>query len=80
VLQGIAGSSVSCDITIADPPPTQSDTNVYLDQQLLLSDPVNGWTWTAVNVVTLHGTACEELQSGHVAQVQVVSGCPTETK
>ena len=79
VLQTIAGASVSCDVTIADPPTTPGDTNVYLGQQLLLSDPVNGWTWTAVNVVTLHGTACQELQSGQVAQVQVVSGCPTET-
>jgi hypothetical protein len=78
VLQTIAGGSVSCDITIADPPATQGNTNVYLDQQLVLSDPVNGWTWTAANVVTLHGMACQELQSGQVAQVQVVSGCPTQ--
>ncbi len=78
VLLSIAGSSVSCDITIADPPATPGDTNVYLDQQLVLSDPVNGWTWTAADVVTLHGTACQELRSGQVAQVQVVSGCPTQ--
>jgi len=78
VLSNIATGGVSCDITIADPPPTPDETNVYLDQQLLPSDPNNGWTWTAPDVVTLHGHACAELKSGSVAEVQVVSGCPTQ--
>jgi hypothetical protein len=78
VLSAIAGGAVPCDVTVDDPPSTPDDTNVYLDQTLLLSDPNDGWTWSAPNVVTLHGAACLALQSGEVQQVQVVSGCPTQ--
>jgi hypothetical protein len=78
ILQTIAGAAVSCDITIADPPAMQGDTNVYFGQELVLYDPTNGWSWTATNVITLNGTACLELRSGMVTQVQVVSGCPTQ--
>jgi hypothetical protein len=78
ILQSIAGAGISCDITIGDPPPTQGETNVYLGQQIVDFDPDNGWTWSAPNVVTLHGVACAELQSGEVSQVQVVTGCPTQ--
>jgi hypothetical protein len=78
VFKTIAGAEVPCDITVDDPPSMQGDTNVYLDQTIVLYDPVNGWTWSAPNVVTLHGAACAELQSGAVSQVQVVSGCPTQ--
>jgi hypothetical protein len=78
IFAGIAGAGISCDITIADPPSTQDETNVYLGQTLIDFDPTNGWTWSAPDVVTLHGTACAELRSGLVSQVQVVSGCPTQ--
>jgi hypothetical protein len=78
VLSAIAGAAVPCDITVDDPPSTPGDTNVYLDQTLVLYDPDDGWTWSAPNVVTLHGAACLSLQSGQVKQVQVVSGCPTQ--
>jgi hypothetical protein len=78
VLQNIAAAGISCDISIADPPSMQGETNVYLDQQVVDYDATNGWTWSASNVVTLHGTACAELRSGQVAQVQVVTGCPTQ--
>jgi hypothetical protein len=78
VFKTIAGAEVPCDITVDDPPSSQGDTNVYLDQMIVLYDPVDGWTWSASNVVTLHGAACAELQSGAVSQVQVVSGCPTQ--
>jgi hypothetical protein len=80
VFQAIAGGEVPCDITVDNPPSTMGYTNVYLDQQLVFYDPVDGWTWTAPNVVTLHGASCDELRSGQVAQVQVVSGCPTQTQ
>lgn len=78
VLGGIAGGALSCDITVDDPPDSQGFTNVYLDQNIVLSDPDSGWTWTSSSVVTLHGAACASLKSGTVSQVQVVSGCPTE--
>jgi hypothetical protein len=78
VFSSIAGAAVPCDITVDDPPSAPGDTNVYLDQTLVLYDPADGWTWSAPNVVTLHGAACLSLQSGQVKQVQVVSGCPTQ--
>ena len=58
VFKTIAGAEVPCDITVDDPPSSQGDTNVYLDQTLVLYDPVDGWTWSSSNVVTLHGAAC----------------------
>jgi hypothetical protein len=77
VLSTIAGGLLSCDFPLADPPMDPSQTNVYLDQKLLLADPVNGWSWSSPGVVTLHGSACAALKSGAVGQVQIVSGCPT---
>ena len=78
VLQDIAAAGISCDITIADPPSVQGMTNVYLNQMVVDYDATNGWTWSASNVVSLHGTACAELRSGQVTQVHVVTGCPTQ--
>jgi hypothetical protein len=78
VLGSIAGSAISCDFTLTDPPMDLSFTNVYLDQTIVDSDPVDGWTWSAAGVVTLHGASCAKLQSGEVGQVQIVSGCPTK--
>lgn len=78
VLGAIAGAALSCDFTITDPPKDLGYTNVYLDQTVVSSDPVDGWTWSAPGVVTLHGASCEKLHSGLVAQVQIVSGCPTK--
>ena len=77
VLGAAAGAALSCDFTLTDPPMDPSDTNVYLDQTVVLADPVDGWTWSASGVVTLHGASCAKLQSGAVSQVQIVSGCPT---
>jgi hypothetical protein len=59
-------------------------TNVYFDQEVIPSDPVDGWSWKtlpsddAPAVISLHGAACAELRSGQVSQVQIVSGCPTK--
>jgi hypothetical protein len=80
VFQTIAGGEVPCDITVDNPPSSMGYTNVYLDQQLVYYDPVDGWTWSAPNVITLHGASCNELRSGAISQVQVVSGCPTQTQ
>jgi hypothetical protein len=78
VLQGIAGAAIPCDYTIADPPMDPNYTNVYLDKMIVPSSPTDGWTWTSPTTVTLHGAACSKVKSGTVAQVQIVSGCPTE--
>lgn len=78
VLGQAAGAALSCDFTLTDPPMDTTHTNVYLDQTLVLADPTDGWTWSSPGVVTLHGASCTKLQSGLVAQVQIVSGCPTQ--
>ena len=78
VLGSIAGAAISCDFVLTDPPKDLGYTNVYLDQTVLISDPVDGWTWSSPGVVTLHGAACAQLHAGLVAQVQIVSGCPTK--
>jgi hypothetical protein len=78
VLGAIASVVISCDIDLTVPPPDKDLTNVYLDQQVLPLNPVNGWWWASETVVELRGDACDRLKSGKVKQVQVVSGCPTE--
>jgi hypothetical protein len=78
VLAAAAGSAIPCTFTLADPPMDPSLTNVYFDKTVVLQDATDGWTWTASDQITLHGAACNKLHSGTVAQVQIVSGCPTE--
>ncbi len=74
----LAGLDAASDSGIADL------TNVYFDQEVVPSDPVDGWSWKvlpsgeAPAVIALHGEACAELRSGQISQVQIVSGCPTE--
>ena len=75
----IAASLISCEFTLADPPKQQGLTNVYLDGALLYQDPLNGWVWDGTDKVLLVGNACAELKSGQVQDVQVITGCPTET-
>lgn len=78
VLGDIAGIVVSCEFELPDPPEEPGFTNVYLDGELLPFDSENGWDWKTDSVVVLHGDACARLKNGEVAQVQIVSGCPTE--
>lgn len=78
VLGGIASVVISCEIDLMAPPPDKDLTNVYLDQQLLPYDVVDGWRWASETAVELRGEACDRLKTGKVKQVQVVSGCPTE--
>jgi hypothetical protein len=78
VLSAAAGSALPCEFTVDEAPEVPSLTNVYFDQEVVVSNPVNGWTWTDPTTITLHGAACDKLHSGQVSQVQIVSGCPTE--
>lgn len=78
VFSEIAAVVVSCEFDLVDPPPEEGQTNVYLDQELLPYDEVNGWRWTSPSSLELVGDACERLKDGEVGQVQIVSGCPTE--
>jgi hypothetical protein len=79
VFKGIARELVSCTFDLTDPPEEQGLTNVYFDGNVVYLDPENGWTWVDGDTVELVGAACESLKDGQVEQVQIVSGCPTET-
>lgn len=68
---------VSCDLTLAKPAEHPELTNVYLDGKILPQDEANGWTFSAGDGVTLHGSSCNDLESGAVTNIQVVVGCPT---
>jgi hypothetical protein len=75
----IASVVVSCEFDLLDPPEEPGFTNVYLDFELLPLDPIDGWDWKSEATVELRGEACNRLKNGQVKQVQIVSGCPTET-
>jgi hypothetical protein len=68
----------TCEFVLDQAPPDPTFVNVYLDQQVLDYDAVDGWTWSDSTKVTLHGQACERIADGSVGQVQVVAGCPTK--
>jgi hypothetical protein len=74
----IGAALVSCTFDLADPPEGLGLTNVYFDESVVLQDDANGWIWVDGDTIELVGAACEELRSGTVSSVQIVSGCPTE--
>lgn len=69
---------VTCDFTLASPPPDPDLVNVYFDTTVVPRDPTDGWDWTSTTSFSLRGAACDELKSGSVQQVQFVIGCPTK--
>jgi hypothetical protein len=74
----IGAALVSCTFDLADPPEGLGLTNVYFDEVVVLQDAANGWVWVDGDTIELVGAACEQLRSGSVSRVQIVSGCPTE--
>lgn len=78
VLAEIAKVAVTCEFTLVDPPDKQGMTNVYLDENVLTYNVPDGWIWKPPATVQLLGEACDRVQAGKVASVQIVSGCPTE--
>lgn len=78
VLADIAKVAITCEFTLIDPPAEQGMTNVYLDGKVLTFNIADGWIWKPPSTVRLLGEACDRVQAGKVANVQIVSGCPTE--
>jgi hypothetical protein len=68
--------ALSCSIELSEPPPDPALVNLYFDTELVVADPLNGWTFTGDRTVVVQGTACELLQSGEVLQAHVIAGCP----
>jgi len=69
---------VTCQFQLDQAPPDPDFVNVYLDGALIAYDEQNGWMWTSTTTLELRGEACDALERGEVAQVQVVAGCPTQ--
>jgi hypothetical protein len=77
-LREILGSvAISCDIALDATPPNSSLVNVYFDQRVIPLNAAHGWSWLDDRTLRIQGSRCEELKSGDVGQVQVLSGCTT---
>jgi hypothetical protein len=77
-LLGIGVSvAIGCDIELTQPPPDPDLVNVYFDDRVVGSNPDDGWVLDGEAHLSIRGSACKQLKSGDVFQVQVVAGCPT---
>lgn len=75
----IAASVASCDFTLSGAPPNTRELYVFFDDAAtpVPSDAANGWSFdTATRRFTLNGTACEQVKTGAVKDIDVVFGCP----
>lgn len=80
-LRAIAASvAISCDLPLDYEPPERDFVNVYFDGKVVAYDPEAGWEWTEDGHVAIRGTACEQLSSGDVLEVQILAGCKTVVK
>ncbi|HEV8246463.1 MAG TPA: vWA domain-containing protein [Polyangiaceae bacterium] len=71
------GVAISCSISLEHAPEDPAQVNVYFDETLVPLDAADGWDWSGTQAFEVHGTACEQLKSGAVLEVQVAYGCPT---
>ncbi|HSC87114.1 MAG TPA: hypothetical protein VLC09_07585 [Polyangiaceae bacterium] len=71
-----AAVTQSCDIELQTQPADVGRFNVYFDASPVARDDTDGWSLDG-NIVTLHGQACEQLTSGGVNEIQMISGCIT---
>jgi hypothetical protein len=70
--------TATCTFPLASAP-DPSMINVFLDEQVVPEDPINGWRLDG-STVTLLGTTCQKVLSGEVLDVRVIAGCPTVLK
>jgi hypothetical protein len=68
----IAGT---CDFQLKDTPSDPARVNVYIDDEVLPYEPVNGWTITG-KTVSLQGQACARVKNGDALDVRIIAGCP----
>jgi hypothetical protein len=74
-----SGLSISCTVSLDASVPDWSKVNVYFDNGIVRMDEEDGWQRMDERTLELKGKSCASLKSGDVFQVQIVSGCPTET-
>jgi len=68
--------ALACNIHLREPPPDPALVNLFFDNELVPSDPVDGWTFSDATTVQVHGAACQLLENGDVLQADVIAGCP----
>jgi hypothetical protein len=71
--------AATCTLPLAGPPADPGLVNVFLDEQVLPEDPVNGWRLDGATV-TILGSACADVLAGKYLDVRVIAGCPTVLK
>jgi hypothetical protein len=59
--------------------PDPGMVNVFLDENVVPADPVNGWSISG-STITLLGETCQKVLTGAVLDVRVIAGCPTVLK
>ena len=77
-LTSIGGDFLSCAYVLSKPLPDPDQLYVLFDGIHVPRDPghANGWDYDANgNTVTFYGASCDALQSGQVADLQMVYGC-----
>jgi hypothetical protein len=65
----------TCTFDLKEAPSSPDHVNVYLDEQVLPYEPVNGWTIDG-KTVSLVGDACNRVKNGDVLDVRIIAGCP----
>jgi hypothetical protein len=80
VFKTIVAQLIECRVELTTSPEAPDRTNVYLDENVVLFDPNDGWQWEsdAHDAVVFFGDACSTIKGGRVETIQVLSGCPTE--
>lgn len=69
--------ALSCDLPLSEAPDEPDLVNVYFDGRVVPNSNDDGWHFASASRIQFRGDACNELGSGDVLNVQVLSGCPT---
>jgi hypothetical protein len=78
-LQSIA-KAATCTFKANTLPSDKDLVNIYVDNDLVVKDASNGWTFDAndstYSTIVLTGTYCQAIMAGSTSQVQIIFGCP----
>jgi hypothetical protein len=74
-LVGVTASASECEYELDVPPADPSALDVRFDDNPVSRGSSNGWTLEGAATLRLHGSACAQLQSGHVQSLEVSGGC-----
>ena len=77
-LADIAATVGGCTFHLDQVPEDLAELYVFFDGDPagIPQDGMDGWTYDpATNTITFHGSACQSIQSGAIAQIDIVYGC-----